>query len=283
MITVDRPILDLKDQNNVDAFLKQERPDIVIIAAGKVGGIAAHKAQPADFILDNLIISTNIIQSSLKYDIGTLVHVASSAVYPADAECPIKEEALLSGRLDPTHEAYAVAKIAGIATNQAIRQQHGRNFFSVLPCNLYGPGANFDSATSHFLPGLIRRAHEAKLANAKELTAWGTGKPRREVLYVDDCADAIAFLLENDPGTACINIGAGEDHTIETYLDTICDVVGYGGSIAFDSSKPDGVSRRLMDSGRLNELGWRPRTGLRQGIKATYSWFLQNFEAASAA
>lgn len=175
VVTVDRPILDLRNQKNVDAFLKQERPDIVIIVAGKVGGIAAHKAQPADFILDNLIICTNIIQSSLKYDIGTLVHVASSAVYPADAECPIKEEALLSGGLDPTHEAYAVANIAGIATNQAIRQQHGRNFFSVLPCNLYGPGANFDSTTSHFLPGLIRRAHEAKLANAKQLIAWGTG------------------------------------------------------------------------------------------------------------
>ncbi len=283
LVTIGRDELDLRDQSGVNAFVASEKPDAIILAAARVGGIAAHKAEPSAFILDNLLIAGHVLQAALDHGVGTLVHIASSAVYPADVPQPMSEDALMTGRLDPTHEPYGLAKLAGMTAVKAIREQYGRSFFSVLPCNLYGPGASFHPEKSHFIPALIRRAHEAKMAGAQRLVAWGTGTPRREVLFIDDCADAIAFLLENPPASSFVNLGSGEDRSLREVIEIICEIVGFTGEIAFDATKPDGVARRLMDCGRLNQMGWRPRMPLREGIRATYAWFLENHETRSAA
>ncbi|MBE0446828.1 MAG: GDP-L-fucose synthase [Actinobacteria bacterium] len=268
--------LDLTDQQAVDRFFETERPEYVLLAAAKVGGILANSTYPADIIRDNLLIQTNVIDAAYRYGVKKLLFLGSSCIYPKFAPQPIKEDYLLSSELEPTNEPYAVAKIAGIKMCQSYNRQYGANFICVMPTNLYGPNDNFDLQTSHVLPALIRKFHEAKLEGATQVVVWGTGKPHREFLHVDDLADACLFLMNNYDSPDIINIGVGEDLTIAELAHVIKDVVGYSGKIVFDTAKPDGTPRKLLDVSKLFNLGWTPRIGLVDGIRSTYEWFSKN-------
>jgi len=262
--------LDLLDQHAVNALLALERPDYIFIAAAKVGGIQANNVFRADFLYQNLTIEANLIHGAHLAGVQRLMFLASSCIYPRDCQQPIKEEYLLTGPLEPTNEPYAVAKIAGIKLAESYNRQYGRQYISVMPTNLYGPNDNYDLATSHVLPALIRKAHEARERGDSEYVVWGSGTPRREFLYVDDMADACVHLMERDYDGPLINVGTGDDVTIRELAETVMEVVGFKGRIAFDSSKPDGTPRKLLDVSRLAALGWRSRTTLRDGIRAAY-------------
>lgn len=273
---VDRSVVDLRNQIAVEVWLKRNRPDAIIFAAAKVGGIYANDAFAAEFIYDNLAIEVNVIHSAHLANVDRLVFLGSSCIYPKFAPQPIKEDALLTGPLEPTNEWYAIAKIAGIKLCQAYRKQYGRHYISVMPCNLYGPGDNFDALTSHVLPALIRRFHEAKVEGRAEVVVWGTGKPLREFLHVDDLARGVGYCLDNYDEYTHINCGAGSDVSIKDLAELIASIVGYRGKISFDTSKPDGTPRKLMDLSRLIALGWKPEIPLENGIKQIYDWFLKS-------
>jgi GDP-L-fucose synthase len=283
VLTVGRDKIDLRAQAAVEAFVAKERPDAIVLAAAKVGGIVANDSFPAEFLYDNLMIEANIIHAAHKADIDRLVFLGSSCIYPKFAPQPIPEDALLTGSLEPTNEWYAIAKIAGIKLCQAYRKQYGRRYIAVMPCNLYGRNDNFDLTTSHVLPALLRKFHEARTKGVAEAVVWGTGTPRREFLYVDDLADAVAFLLESYDGVLPINCGAGVDVTIRELAETIGRVVGFSGALVFDTTKPDGTPRKLMDSSRMAALGWKPRTSLEQGIAEVYRWYLDEKQGSLAA
>jgi GDP-L-fucose synthase len=272
----DRSQLDLGDERAVQSFFAKERPAIVIFAAAKVGGIKANSDFPVEFLLDNLRIQNNIIRSAYETGVRKLLFLGSSCIYPKFAPQPIPETALLSGPLEPTNEPYAIAKIAGIKLCQAYSREYGANFISAMPTNLYGPNDNFDLETSHVLAALLRKAHEAKTRKVRELIVWGSGKPRREFLHVDDLASASLFLLEKYDSTEIINVGCGEDISIRELAELICDVVGFDGELAWDTTKPDGTPRKLLDITKLRDLGWRPTIPLRDGVAQTYDWFLAN-------
>ena len=280
VLTTSRAELDLKDQAAVRAWFAAERPDAVFLAAAKVGGILANDNYPADFLYDNLMIEANIIEAAHRADVAKLLFLGSSCIYPKFSPQPIPETALLTGPLEPTNEWYAIAKIAGIKLCQAYRRQHGRDNISAMPTNLYGPGDNFDLNTSHVMPALIRKAHEAKRAGDASIVMWGTGTPRREFLYVDDCADACIHLMKNYSGEEHVNVGSGVDLTILELLILVCDVVGFTGEIIKDASKPDGTPRKLMDSAKLRASGWQPRVDLREGVRKGYESFLKTQESA---
>ncbi|TCT44591.1 GDP-L-fucose synthase [Martelella mediterranea] len=275
-ITAGREIVDLRRQASVEAFVADARPDAIVIAAARVGGIWANDTYPADFLYDNLMIETNIIEAAHRNDVGRLLFLGSSCIYPRMAPQPIREDALLTGALEPTNEWYAIAKIAGIKLAQAYRKQHGRDYISAMPTNLYGPGDNYDLNASHVMPALIRKAHEAKEAGAKEITVWGTGKPLREFLHADDCADALTFLLKHYSGYDHVNVGSGSEISILELTKLVCRVVGFKGQIVHDLSKPDGTPRKLMDSGKLRSMGWTPEITLEDGIEDAYQSFLKH-------
>src|SRR2546427_6049296 len=272
----DRSQLDLADERAVQSFFGQERPAVVIFAAAKVGGIKANNDFPVEFLLDNLRIQNNIIHSAHGAGVRKLLFLGSSCIYPKFAPQPIPESALLSGPLESTNEAYAIAKIAGIKLCQAYAREYGANFISAMPTNLYGPNDNFDLETSHVLAALLRKAHEAKTSGAREIVVWGSGKPRREFLHVDDLASACLFLLEKYDSPEIINVGCGEDISIRELAELICDVVGFTGELAWDGTKPDGTPRKLLDITKLRNLGWQPTIPLRDGIAQTYDWFFKN-------
>lgn len=276
VLTASRSEMDLRDQAAVRAWMAERRPETILVAAAKVGGILANDSWPADFLYDNLMIEANLIEASHRIGVDKLLFLGSSCIYPKFAPQPIAEDALLTGPLEPTNEWYAIAKIAGIKLAQAYRRQHGRDFISAMPTNLYGPGDNFDLQSSHVLPALMRKAHEAKLANADSMTIWGSGTPYREFLHVDDCADACIHLLKTYSGAEHVNVGFGSDVTILELARLIAQVVGFEGDIVCDASKPDGTPRKLMDSSKLRATGWAPRIDLAQGIASTYRWFLDN-------
>jgi GDP-L-fucose synthase len=271
-----RQELDLLDRTAVRAFFETERPEFVIDAAARVGGIIANSEKPVEFLLENLTIQNNVIQAAADFSCAKLLFLGSSCIYPKMAPQPIPESALLTGPLEPTNDAYALAKIAGIKLCQAYARQYGKNFLSGMPTNLYGPHDNFDLHTSHVLPALIRKVHEAKKSAQREVTVWGTGTPRREFLHADDLADACVFLLKTYDSPDLINIGFGDDVTIRELAETVCEVIGFEGNLVFDTTKPDGTPRKLMDSSRLFNLGWKPRIALREGIADAYRWFLEN-------
>jgi GDP-L-fucose synthase len=272
--------LDLTDQAAVRAFFHRERPDAVIMAAAYVGGIHANSARPALFIHDNLLIQDNIIDAAYKFGVGKLVFLGSSCIYPKLAPQPIKEEYLLTGPLEPTNEWYAIAKIAGLKMCQAYRREFGFNAIALMPTNLYGPGDNFDLQNSHVLPALIRRFHDAKKRGDDSVTVWGTGTPRREFLHVDDLADAVVHLLRTYNDEQIVNIGWGEDVTIRELADLVVSASGYKGQLIFDSTKPDGTPRKLLDTTRLRALGWTPQISLKVGIERTYAWFQEHIAEA---
>jgi len=269
---------DLQDQAAVSAFFKKERPEYAFLAAAKVGGILANKTYPAEFIYSNLSIEVNVIHAAYKYGVKKLLFLGSSCIYPRLAPQPMKEEHLLTSPLEPTNEAYAIAKIAGLKMCRYYNEQYGTNYISVMPTNLYGPNDNYDLQSSHVLPALIRKFHEAKIENKPSVELWGTGSPRREFLYVDDLADAVVFLMENhdynDIGEI-VNIGIGEDITIKELAETVKETVGFTGELVWDASKPDGTPRKLLDVSRLNALGWKAKTPLKEGIKKTYDAYLK--------
>ena len=269
--------LDLRDQTKVNAFFKSERPDHVFVAAAKVGGILANDTYPADFLYDNLMIEANVIHGAYRSGVKKLLFLGSTCIYPRLAPQPLKEEYLLTGPLESTNEWYAVAKIAGIKLCQAYHRQHGCRFISAMPTNLYGPGDNFNLETSHVLPALIRKFHEAKLANDPSVEIWGTGTPRREFLHVDDCASACLYLMNVYEQPEHINIGAGIDITISELAEIVQKIVGYNGDIVYDKSKPDGTPRKLVDVSKIFALGWRPRIPLEKGIMNTYTWYSEAF------
>jgi GDP-L-fucose synthase len=269
-----RSELDLRNQQDVDRFFREEKPEVVFLAAARVGGILANSTWPADFLLDNLAIQTNVIHAAWTHGARKLLFLGSSCIYPRLAPQPIKEEYLLTGPLEATNEAYAIAKIAGLKLAAAYHAQYGFSTISLMPTNLYGPGDNFDLETSHVLPALIRRFHEAKICSSPSVTLWGTGTPRREFLYVDDLADAACFLMETYKSADPLNVGVGDDLTICELAALVARVVGYSGRIMFDSSRPDGTPRKLLDVSRLSALGWRARIPLGQGIASTYEWYL---------
>ncbi len=272
----DRSQLDLGDERAVQNFFAKERPAIVIFAAAKVGGIKANNDFPVEFLLENLRIQNNVIPAAHKFGVRKLLFLGSSCIYPKFAPQPIPETALLSGPLEPTNEAYAIAKIAGIELCQAFSREYGANFISAMPTNLYGPNDNFDLETSHVLAALLRKAHEAKTRKDRELIVWGSGKPRREFLHVDDLASACLFLLEKYDSPEIINVGCGEDISIRDLAELICDIVAFDGELALDTTKPDGTPRKLLDTTKLRNLGWQPTIPLRDGIAQTYGWFLAN-------
>lgn len=272
----DRLQLDLTNESAVTKFFAEETPDIVILAAAKVGGIKANNDYPVEFLLENLRIQNNVIGSAYQTGVRKLLFLGSSCIYPKFAPQPIPESALLSGPLEPTNEAYAIAKIAGIKLCQAYAREYGANFISVMPTNLYGPNDNFDLETSHVLAALLRKAHEAKTRKQKKLTVWGTGKPRREFLHVDDLASACLLLLEKYESPEIINVGCGEDITIRELAELICNVVGFDGELVWDTTRPDGTPRKLLDVSKIRAVGWEPTIPLRKGITQTYEWFLAN-------
>ncbi|MEU1123908.1 GDP-L-fucose synthase [Streptomyces sp. NPDC005899] len=274
VVTRGRDRLDLRDAAPTEAFLRDVRPDAVVLAAAKVGGIMANSTYPVQFLEDNLRIQLSVIAGAHAAGVPRLLFLGSSCIYPKHAPQPIREDSLLTGPLEPTNEAYALAKIAGVAQTQAYRRQYGASYISAMPTNLYGPGDNFDLETSHVLPALIRRFHEAKESGAPELTLWGSGSPRREFLHVDDLAAACVRLLEAYDGDEPVNVGCGEDLTIRELAETVREVTGYRGAIAWDTSKPDGTPRKLLDVSRLSSLGFAPRIPLREGIARTYAWWL---------
>ena len=276
LLTRDRSKLDLASESAVAKFFTEERPTIVIVAAAKVGGIKANNDFPAEFLLDNLLIQNNVIRYAYESGVRKLLFLGSSCIYPKFAPQPIPETSLLDGPLEPTNEAYAIAKIAGIKLCQAYNREYGANFISAMPTNLYGPNDNFDLETSHVLPALLRKAHEAKTRKDQKLIVWGTGKPRREFLHVDDLASACLLLLEKYDSPEIINVGCGEDVSIRELAELICDVVGFNGELAWDTTKPDGTPRKLLDVTKLRELGWKPAITLRNGVASTYEWFRAN-------
>jgi GDP-L-fucose synthase len=276
LVTRTRSELDLRDATAVHDFLTDARPEVVMVAAATVGGIKANNDFPVEFLLDNLQIQNNVISASHESGVGKLLFLGSSCIYPKFAPQPIPESALLTGSLEPTNEAYAIAKIAGIKLCQAYVRQYGANFISAMPTNLYGPHDNFDLTSSHVLPALLRKAHEAKVRGEEKIIVWGSGVARREFLHVDDVADACLFLVQNYSSPEIINIGSGEDISILELVTLICEVVGYRGVLEWDRSKPDGTPRKLLDVSKLQELGWKPRISLRKGITDTYQWFLAN-------
>lgn len=274
VITVDRSALDLRRHDDVDRFVAARQPDIVILAAAKVGGILANDTYPADFLLDNLLVETSVVAACHKHRVSKVTFLGSSCIYPREAAQPMAESALLTGPLEPTNEWYAIAKIAGIKLCQAFRRQHGCDFIAAMPTNLYGPNDNFDLSTSHVLPALIAKAHAAKLAGSRAFPIWGTGSPLREFMHVDDCADAIVFLTSHYSGDEHVNVGSGEEVSIRQLAELVIDVVGLDADLAFDTSKPDGTPRKLMDSSRLLGMGWRPTISLREGVRQTYEAYV---------
>jgi GDP-L-fucose synthase len=282
LITAGREQADLERQDQTERFLTATKPDVVVVAAAKVGGIHANNTYPAEFIANNLAIALNTIHGSYKAGVKKLLFLGSSCVYPKFARQPIGEEELLTGPLEPTNEWYAVAKIAGIKLCQAFRRQYGADFISLMPTNLYGPGDSYHPDHSHVLPALIRRVHEAKREGAPTVTVWGTGSPRREFLFVDDLADACVFVLEHYSGESHLNVGSDEEVTIADAAKLIAEVIDYRGKFAFDTSRPDGTPRKLLDSSKLIEMGWRARTSLREGLKLTYSDFIARRELSTA-
>ena len=275
LLTVTRDTVDLRRQAEVEGWLAEHRPEAVFIPAARVGGILANDSFPAEFLYDNLMIEANIINAAWQNGVEKLLFLGSSCIYPKMAEQPMREDALLTGPLEPTNQWYAVAKIAGIKLAQAYRRQYGCDFISAMPTNLYGIGDNFDLDSSHVLPALIAKMHAAKEAGDAEVVIWGTGSPKREFLYVDDCADALVFLMTHYSGEEHINVGFGEDLTIQELAQKVKEVVGFEGELVNDTSKPDGTPRKLMDNARLRDLGWRPRTGLDEGIAKVYRWYLE--------
>jgi GDP-L-fucose synthase len=269
-----REALDLTSQAQVERFFETERPDQVYLAAARVGGIHANNAYPAEFIRDNLVIETNVIHAAWRHGVRKLCFLGSSCIYPKFAPQPMREDALLTGELEPTNEWYAIAKIAGIKLCQAYRRQYGFDAISLMPTNLYGPGDNFDLQNSHVLPALVRRFHEARLRGDAAVTIWGTGTPRREFLHVDDLAEAAVFLMRNYSGEDIVNVGVGDDLSILALAQLVARVVGFEGAIETDPAKPDGTPRKLLDVSRLHALGWRARIGLEEGIRSTYDWYL---------
>ncbi|MDQ6860213.1 MAG: GDP-L-fucose synthase [Verrucomicrobiota bacterium] len=277
LVTRDRAQLDLRNEAAVFDFFAQEKPAAVVLAAAKVGGIKANSDYPVEFLLDNLAVQNNVISAAHEHDVAKLLFLGSSCIYPKFAKQPISEDEFMNGKLEPTNDAYAIAKIAGIKLCQAYNSEYGNDFISAMPTNLYGPGDNFDLNSSHVLPALLRKTHEAKLSGARELVVWGSGKPRREFLHVDDMAAACVFLLQNYDSPEIINVGCGEDVTIRELAELICEIVGFEGELTFDSTKPDGTPRKLLDISKLNSLGWRPTISLPDGIARTYEWFLENY------
>jgi GDP-L-fucose synthase len=271
-----REELDLERQTQVEPFFEEQRPEYVFLAAAKVGGIFANNSFPAEFIYSNIMVQTNIIHSAYRTGAKKLLFLGSSCIYPKHCPQPMKEEYLLTGPLEPTNEPYALAKIAGIRTCQSYNRQYGTNYISVMPTNLYGPHDNFDLETSHVIPALIRKFHEAKIQSNSSVTIWGTGSPRREFLHVDDLADACVFLMNHYDESDMINIGCGEDISIAELALLIKDIVGYTGNIEYNIDKPDGTSQKLLDVTKLKGLGWQPKLSLREGIKKTYEWYCQN-------
>jgi len=268
--------LDLRKQQDVQDFFGRERPDVVIDAAARVGGILANNDFPYPFLMDNMLIQNNLINNSLRHDVRKFIFLGSSCIYPKHAPQPLKEEYLLTGALEPTNEWYAIAKIAGVKACQAARRQFGRDFVSLMPTNLYGPRDNFDLLSSHVLPAMLRKFHEAKANGHAPVTLWGSGTPRREFLFVDDMADAVVLALENDLPEHLYNIGTGEDLSIRELAERIQRTVGHRGAIIWDGSKPDGTPRKLLDVSKMHALGWKHRIGLEDGIRRTYAWFLEN-------
>jgi GDP-L-fucose synthase len=276
LLTRDHSRLDLANESAVTKFFAEERPTIVIVAAARVGGIKANDDFPVEFLLENLRIQNNVIRSAYESGVRKLLFLGSSCIYPKFAPQPIPETALLTGPLEPTNEAYAIAKIAGVKLCQAFSREYGANFISAMPTNVYGPNDNFDLETSHVIAALLRKAHEAKIRNDQKVVVWGTGKPRREFLHVDDLASACLLLLEKYDSPEIINVGCGEDISIRELAEIICDVVGFDGELAWDPAKPDGTPRKLLDVTRLRTLGWKPAIPLRDGIARTYKWFRAN-------
>jgi len=276
ILTRNRSDLDLLDRTSVRRFFEMERPEIVFDAAARVGGIIANSEKPVEFLIENLTIQNNVIQAAADFGAAKLLFLGSSCIYPKLAPQPISEDSLLTGPLEPTNDAYALAKIAGIKLCQAYAKQYGKNFISAMPTNLYGPNDNFDLRTSHVLPALIRKVHEAKASGARSVSVWGTGTPRREFLHVDDLADACLFLLKNYDSPEIVNIGCGEDVSIRELAETIRETLGFDGDLVFDTSKPDGTPRKLLNIEKIRSLGWTPRIPLREGILDAYAWFLQS-------
>ena len=274
--------LDLMDAAAVEKFFADERPRYVFLAAAKVGGILANDTYPADFIRDNLSIQLNVIDAAYRHGIEKLLFLGSSCIYPKHSPQPMREEHLLTGELEPTNQPYAIAKIAGLELCRSYNRQYGTDFISVMPTNLYGPGDNFDPRTSHVLPALIRKFHEAKARSEPSVTVWGTGSPRREFLHVDDLADACLHLMDNYSGDEPVNIGVGKDISIGELAELVRDVVGYSGEVSYDTTKPDGTPRKLLDVSRLESLGWQAKIPLREGVEQTYAWFLQHHPEAVA-
>ena len=277
VITAGRDRLDLTQQTQVEAWMAEHRPDAIVLAAAKVGGILANDTQPVDFLLENLQIQTNILSAAHRADVARVLFLGSSCIYPREAPQPIPEDSLLTGPLEPTNEPYAIAKVAGIKLVQAYRKQYGRDWISAMPTNLYGPGDNYDLTSSHVLPALLRKAHEAKENQAPQLTLWGSGKPLREFLHCDDLADALVFLLMRYSGDEHINVGSGQEISIKALAETIMDVVGHSAELVFETSKPDGTPRKYIDCERLTQLGWDRARPLEDGIKDAYAHFLKTF------
>ena len=275
LLTVSKKDMDLRDQPSVRSWIESKRPDIIILAAAKVGGIMANSKYPAEFIYDNLTIATNVIDSAYKSGVERLLYLGSSCIYPRESMQPIKEEYLLSAPLEPTNEAYAIAKIAGVKMVQAYADQYGCDYICAMPCNLYGRGDHYDKQNSHVIPAMIMKMHEAKLKQAGSIKIWGTGRAYREFMYVDDLADALLFLLKNYHGRTPVNIGSGHEISIAKLANKIAKCVGFKGNVKFDSTMPDGTIHKLMDSSRLYALGWRPLVNLEQGLEYTYGDFLQ--------
>jgi GDP-L-fucose synthase len=278
MLNRDRAQVDLRVQSQVDSFFEKSRPEYVFLAAAKVGGIHANSTYPADFIRENLQIQTNIIDAAYRFGAKKLLFLGSSCIYPKLCPQPIKEEYLLTGALEPTNDAYAIAKIAGIRMCSAYRQQFGFNAISLMPTNLYGQGDNFDRVNSHVLPALIRRFHEAKMESTEVVTVWGSGNPKREFLHVDDLADAAVYLMQNYDEDGIVNVGVGDDISIKELAQLITEIVGYKGRLEFDPSKPDGTPQKLLDVSKLNQLGWSSSISLREGLTSTYEWFCSHYK-----
>ena len=275
LIVRSRTELDLRDQLAVNAFFDNVRPDYIILAAARVGGILANSTYPADFLIDNLLISTNVIHASYRTGARKLINLGSSCIYPRLALQPIREEYLLTGELEQTNRAYAIAKIAAIELCDAYRRQFGADFISAMPTNLYGPGDSFDLSSSHVIPALIRKCHEAKIKKSETVEVWGSGSPRRELMHVDDLADAVLFLMQNFSGSGPINVGTGRDCTVRELAELVRKVTGYDGRLVFDPSKPDGTPRKLLDVSKIRELGWSARIGLEEGLRSTYEWYCE--------
>lgn len=279
VLTATRDQLDLRDQAAVNYWFRANRPEHVYLVAGTVGGILANSTRPAEFIYDNMLIHATVVHAAHQYGVKKLLYLGSSCIYPRECAQPMIEERLLTGALEPTNESYAIAKIAGIKLCEAYRRQYGDDFISAMPTNLYGPNDNFDLASSHVLPALIRKFHDAKQAGEREVVIWGTGRPKREFLHVDDLADACVFLMDRYDGAMHINVGTGEDQSVRELAELVAGIVHPGATLAFDTSKPDGMPRKLLDVSRLHALGWRHQIGLREGIASTYEWFLTQQES----